>query len=138
MKTMLLFFILMTQAAHAKPATQQTVLLTADYQTKKLRHSYILKKSESKKTQYTLTLKQKGKKDLVRVVSAHQAESWKTQATRLIWRSEYVRKPASGGKRRCHSYVKLVSFKNKSAICHENKLVAQLSYGLLNQMKDAF
>lgn len=139
MKILILFIILGLHGyADAKPSSKETILLSANYQTKKVIHNYILKKAETVKPRYTLTLKQKGKKDLVRVVSEHQAQSWQTQATRLIWRSEYGRKPASRSRSVCKSYVKLKSFKNKSDICHENKLVAQLSYGLLNQMKDAF
>mgnify|MGYP001609480538 CR=1 FL=1 len=87
-----------------------------------------VKKSLGKVPVYTLTHTKKKAKPQQRQISAKQAELFRSEIVRLIWKNEY-RKPAS--KKVCSLYATLSDGDAKTKVCKENAAAVGETYGLL-------
>lgn len=96
-------------------------------------HKYTLV-NEGKKG-FKLVFKANRKKPIVKSVSNRQADLIRSEATRIIWNSEY-RKPASMP--RCSDYVQIKADAEKTNVCVENFRASGMAYGLLNALGREF
>lgn len=133
------------QSAAAKRADS---LSEMKYERQGLKHEYSISKNrfttKSKsglpnKPTYTLVFKE-NKRPARRVqLSRNEAEFYTNSMNRLIWSSEYLRKPASTvSTAACKEYVRIKMQGDQTRICQENKRLTGESYGLLKQLRAKF
>lgn len=110
-----------------------------------IRHEYsiikdrIVGKSRSglpKMPTYTLVFKENQRPAKRLTLTRHEAELYAGSMNRLIWSSEYLRKPASTSP--CREYVRIKMQNDQTKICQENKRLTGESYGLLKQLRAKF
>lgn len=98
-------------------------------------HFYTLVSDGKINPHYKLIFKDKNKPSIEKNITNSFAKTIKNESNRILWISKYKNQKT---KLKCTPYLTLKISKEKTTVCHENKIAISKSYGLLNSVSRVF
>lgn len=129
-----ILFVIVIMVASAAFAKKKETLAEVSFKSKESNHRYVLLK-EGKKPVFKLVFYENKNKPRTKVVSESEANSIRSETTRIVWDSLYRR---SANVKKCTTYASIVSGPDKADVCLEDTKLTGRTYGLLNSLRAKF